>query len=174
MIIGLSGYAQSGKDTVAKYLLEKYNYKRVAFADNIRSFLYDINPRIGGIRLQELVDRDGWDTAKVIPEVRRLLQDVGVSARTHFGESFWVDQAMRKIITTDVVITDVRFKNEAQMIRNNGGQIWRVIRPGITAVNDHISEHDMSDWDFDFDLYNDSSLLNLHDDIDILMEDVRV
>mgnify|MGYP006283771541 FL=1 len=43
MIIGLTGYAQSGKDTVASLLVEHYGYERVAFADKIRSFLYEMN-----------------------------------------------------------------------------------------------------------------------------------
>jgi dephospho-CoA kinase len=40
MIIGLTGYAQSGKDTVANILVENYGYQRVAFADPIRALLY--------------------------------------------------------------------------------------------------------------------------------------
>ena len=40
VIIGLSGYAQSGKDTVANILVQHYGYKRVAFADKIRECLF--------------------------------------------------------------------------------------------------------------------------------------
>ena len=39
-VIGLTGYAQSGKDTVASILVEKYGYRRIAFADKIRDFLF--------------------------------------------------------------------------------------------------------------------------------------
>ena len=44
MIIGLTGYARSGKDTVAKILVDNYGYKRIAFADKIRELLVEINP----------------------------------------------------------------------------------------------------------------------------------
>ena len=44
MIIGLAGYAGAGKDTVGNILIEKHNFRRIAFADKIRSFIYDINP----------------------------------------------------------------------------------------------------------------------------------
>ena len=47
MIIGLTGYAQSGKDTLANILVENYGYTRVAFADKIREFLYEVNPMVG-------------------------------------------------------------------------------------------------------------------------------
>jgi dephospho-CoA kinase len=73
MIIGLSGYAQSGKDTVAKVLVEKYGYRRVAFADPIRDLLYGMDPLVPkgygesviNYRLQDLVDSYGWEKWKM-------------------------------------------------------------------------------------------------------------
>ena len=46
MIIGLSGYAQVGKDTVANYLVEKYGFVKVSFADPIREALYKLDPKV--------------------------------------------------------------------------------------------------------------------------------
>ena len=99
MIIGLTGYAQSGKDTVAKILVENYGYTRVAFADKIRDFLYEMNPMVDNVAfepifLKDRVDRDGWEVAKKNPQIRRTLQNAGVSARKVFGEDFWVDKAL--------------------------------------------------------------------------------
>jgi hypothetical protein len=82
MIIGLSGYAQSGKDTTAELLCLNYKYKRQSFADPMRHALMIINPKLDSItRLSEYVDDYGWDMAKQNPEVRRLLQVFG----TDFG-----------------------------------------------------------------------------------------
>ena len=76
MIIGLTGYARSGKDTVANYLVEHHGYTRVAFADAIRDALYELNPYIANnLRVAEVVDDYGWDIAKTNPEVRRLLHE---------------------------------------------------------------------------------------------------
>jgi len=167
MIIGLSGYAQSGKDTVAKYLVENHGFTRVAFADPIRTLLYTLNPLISGnSRLSDLVDEYGWEVSKQTPEVRRLLQELGVGARKVFGEGFWVHQAMKTMLDEPrldlkYVITDVRFFNEADMVRANGGQIWRVERTGVEAVNSHVSEHDIDNWDFDAYLHNNSTLEDL-------------
>ena len=69
MIIGLTGYAQSGKDTVAKILIEQYGFTRVAFADKIRELLYEMDPPVptgvGSERhvvgLQNYVDIYDWD-----------------------------------------------------------------------------------------------------------------
>ena len=46
MIIGLAGKAGSGKDEVAKILIDLYGYKRIAFADAIRDALYELNPLV--------------------------------------------------------------------------------------------------------------------------------
>jgi hypothetical protein len=187
VIIGLSGYAQSGKDTVAKILVDHYGFRRVAFADKIRDMLYELNPivsceehdsSLGYIRVKDLVDDYGWDSAKKEVEIREYLQRLGVSARNHIGSDVWVKSAINKVWGPNdhVVITDVRFKNEAQAIKEIYAlnQLWRVIRPGVGAVNNHISERDLDDYEFDFDIYNEGTLISLHEDIDILMEDMRV
>ena len=96
MIIGLSGYSQSGKDTVAEILVKQYGYKRMAFADKIREALYTLNPVVNAIGnefiyLQRLVDSSGWDEAKKNPEVRRLLQTLGAEVgRDLIDPSVWV------------------------------------------------------------------------------------
>jgi hypothetical protein len=184
MIIGLSGYAQSGKDTVAKILVEHYGFRRVAFADKIKEMVLETNPIVfidehqRTWRAAEYVSWKGWEKAKQLPEVRELLQRLGVTARTNLGSDIWVKSALNQVwgANDHVVITDVRFKNEAESIKNIYplNQLWRVVRPGIGAVNDHVSEHDLDDYEFDFDIYNEGTVLSLHEDIEILMEDLRV
>ena len=165
MIIGLSGYAQSGKDTVASILVSQYGFTRVAFADKIRELLYEMNPMVkDGFTLQGVVDAYGWDKAKLyFPEVRRLLQDLGVGARKLFGENFWVHQAMNSMANAypNVVVTDVRFINEADTLKTNSGQLWRVKRPGIEAVNNHVSEHDLDGYKVDQILHNGGTIEEL-------------
>lgn len=171
MIIGLTGYAQSGKDTVAKILVENYGYTRVAFADKIREFLYETNPMYDSIAGEPLfvkakVDRDGWEVAKQSPHIRRLLQNSGVAARKVFGDSFWVHEAMKSMLNDprpdmNYVITDVRFLNEADMIRANDGQIWRIKRIGVDAVNAHVSESQMDDYPVDQIFTNNTSIEDL-------------
>jgi len=174
MIIGLTGYAQSGKDTVANILVEKYGFIRVAFADRIRDFLFEANPMFDSVAgeprfVREYVIHYGWEDAKKNPQIRRLLQNIGVAARNVFGEEFWVDQAMRQLDTTnDYVITDVRFKNEADALKNMGEwvegsttQLWRIKRLGVEAVNDHISENELDDYKVDQIFTNNGTIEDL-------------
>jgi dephospho-CoA kinase len=164
MIIGLSGYAQSGKDTVAEYLVNEYGFTRVAFADPIRKMLYAMNPQVDGTRLVDLVDEYGWDIAKKKPEIRELLQSLGFSARQIIDDRVWIAAAFHYMTdkTANYVIADVRFINEAHMIHSEGGKVWRVIRPGIEAVNTHISETELDRFNFDLILNNDGSVEQLN------------
>jgi len=171
MIIGLSGYAQSGKDTVANILVEKHGYRRIAFADPIRKLLYEMDPLIPkgygdsiiNYRLQDLVDSYGWDKVKVdFPEVRRLLQELGVGARKLFGDTFWINEALSDVAPQDkVVVSDVRFENEAIWIQEFKGKIWRIKRIGTDAVNDHVSESEMDGYPVDQIFVNNGTLEDL-------------
>ena len=168
MIIGLTGYAQSGKDTVANILVENYGYTRVAFADKIREFLYETNPMYDSIVGEPLfvkakVDRDGWEEAKKSPHIRRLLQTSGVAARKVFGENFWVQQALKDVhFEGNYVITDVRFTNEADIIKKyDNSQLWRVKRLGVEAVNSHVSEHELDGYPVDQIFINNTTIEDL-------------
>jgi hypothetical protein len=164
-LIGLTGYAQSGKDTLASILVENYGYSRIAFADKIRDFLYGINPMVACSPtgyLQDLINLVGWDKAKQEPQVRRLLQDLGISARELIDENIWVNAALSSVSADDrVVVTDVRFENEAVAIKLMGGQLWRVKRLGVGPVNNHVSESELDWYKVDQIFVNNGSIEDL-------------
>lgn len=147
MIVGLTGRAQHGKDFTARVLAE-FGFKRYAFADQLKSMALVLNPYIDSkytLRLYQLVQDQGWDGAKENPEVRRFLQVLGTEGvREHLGEDAWV-AALEKHIRDDtgdpnfyarnIVITDVRFPNEARWVtRNQGGVLWRIRRINLDGT----------------------------------------
>jgi hypothetical protein len=76
-----------------------------------------------------------------------MLQNLGGGARKVFGDSFWIYQALSDVAPQDkVVVSDVRFVNEADWIKDFKGQIWRVKRLGTNAVNEHVSESEMDGY----------------------------
>lgn len=163
-IIGLSGYAGSGKDTAAAVLLEQ-GWSRVSFADVLREFLYAQDlylPRCGlrGVfrprRLNTLVDAHGWQHVKATePSVRALLQRTGTEAgRGVLGSDVWVDAAFERAPAGDLVVTDVRFPNEFDAIKARHGTMVRVERPGTRPVNAHKSETALDGHPFDATLVN--------------------
>lgn len=162
MIIGLMGYAQSGKDTVAAQLVAEHGFERIAFADTLRDCLYALNPWIKSVPLQRLVNSNGWDATKRDAEVRGLLQRLGTEVgRNILGDSIWVDTALRKVKDGDYVISDVRFPNEYFAISERGGRLLRIKRPGTEPINAHPSETAL-DHIASESIRNDGTLEDLH------------
>ena len=175
MFVGLAGYARSGKDEAATALVAR-GFKRIALADSLRQILYITNPVVpmhGTINpyaptwvipLRELVDDKGWDEAKANAEVRRLLQVLGTDACRHIiSDNVWVDTALGHLHPGEnIVVTDVRFANEAQAIQSKGGYVIKIERPGVGPANNHISESALDNADFDKVIINDGTINQLH------------
>jgi hypothetical protein len=174
-LIGLSGYAGSGKDEAANVLMRHAGFTRIAFADVLRDVALAIDPYVEYSpgddiepgkywRLTDVIDTFGWDTAKnTLPDVRRLLQRLGTEAgREILGDNIWVDTAFKNAQADKIVITDCRFPNEAAAVRERGGLVVRIHRPGVGPRNDHASETSLTDYDFDFHIVNDGSLERFH------------
>lgn len=124
MLIGLAGYAQVGKDEVAKILVGQ-GFTRFAFADKLK----DLATRL-----------HYWSGSK--DELGRLhLQYLGDQARQVLGDSVWIDAMMRDASHIDnVVISDVRYPNEVKAVQDAGGLVLRVTRPDAGPINNHVSE----------------------------------
>lgn len=183
IIVGLSGYAGSGKDTAAKALLWTGEWTHASFAAKLKAVAYALNPLIPVhrgqlgydefnvadtspiyVRYAEYLDKVGHEQGKFgNPEVRALLQRVGTDAgREVLGEDVWVDAAMRDLPPGNVVFTDCRFPNEAAAIQAAGGYVIRIERPGTAPVNPHPSETALDDFPFDARIINDGSQQDLH------------
>lgn len=105
--------------------------------------------------------------------VRDFLQKLGTEGlRTGLHENTWVNALMADYeglydLDTDRttypnwIITDTRFPNEAQAIKDSGGIVIRIDRPGYTAVNAHPSETALDNWKFDHKIMNGSDLTSL-------------
>ena len=140
-IIGICGLAGSGKDTIGDALVNNLpNWEKVSFASHLkdvtallfgfdRKMLAGETPEDRAIREQP----DKFWSEKMGKDFtpRYALQYLGTNLlRNQLHQNIWVDCLERKILESDknVVITDVRFPNEINMIRNIGGEIWRVER----------------------------------------------
>jgi hypothetical protein len=172
--IGLSGWARSGKDTVADYLIEKYGFTKASFAQPIREALVRLNPKIslGGFQQASLataVRAFGWEDLKDASiDVRPLMQRLGTEVgREMFGENFWVETALDRIPDgSKVVFSDVRYSNEANAVKELGGKIYRISRDGVGPANEHASETALNDYDFDDRIDNSGTVEELYGQID--------
>ena len=121
----------SGKDTVARILVEECDFKRIALADSLKSMAYTLNPHMvispkesllgllkhlaaspvsedalsdGNeivVELRDLVDTYGWDTAKTLPPVREMLQRLGHGGRERLGDDIWIKTLQRAVEKED-------------------------------------------------------------------------
>jgi hypothetical protein len=151
-ILGVSGWARSGKDTFADSLSLKKNYKKISFAQPLKDILLILNPYIKEIEmdLKQAVNLHTWEGIKKYNEVRRLLQTMGTEiGRKYFGEDVWINLALDAVEDgKKVIISDVRFKNEANAIQELNGKIVRIVRHGVEAPNNHVSEHELDEYPF--------------------------
>lgn len=113
--------------------------------------------------------------------VRDLLQKLGTEAmRDGLHTNVWVNALMADYTPTQVqwsdgplggyedgpmpnwIITDTRFPNEAKAIKDRGGMIVKVVRPGVSAINAHPSETALDGWEFDYVIHNDGGINDLN------------
>ncbi len=185
MLIGLCGYARSGKDTVGDILNEHYGYEKFSFADPIRELARQANPIvsyqvdetgvINPVRYNEAVAQHGYDDAKEkVPEVRKFLQNLGLGAREVLGQSVWVNTVMKRVMPEDKLVNvSTRFFDEEVAIRSFGGKIILITRPGYGPVNDHVTERFASEVEPDCEIENDGTKEDLRAKIETLVKNLE-
>lgn len=141
MIIGICGLIGSGKDTIADYLQNIHQFRRESFAHTLKDavaciFGWDRELVEGRTResreWREQVD-PWWAERLGMPNLtpRYVLQIWGTEvARKSFHDNIWIASLENKLrkTTDDIVISDCRFSNEIDAIRNAGGIVIRVVR----------------------------------------------
>lgn len=166
ILIGLTGRAQAGKDSVADYLEQAHGVYRTAFADAIKNALY--------AALGE--DMDEGDKEAPIAWIgksrRELMQTLGTEwGRQLIGEDIWIRALERNFTQWEdaiahcagyLMITDVRFENEARWVRAHGGTIWLIRRPAAPLARAHSSEAGIPEELVSRVIDNDGTLPALH------------
>lgn len=180
-LIALCGQAGTGKDTAAEMIYKELVYakglaavRRYAFADPIRDMitvLMGYTGHSGATALQWMQDRalkeqpiDG-----IGHSYRKLAQTLGTEWGRAIDPDLWVKLMQARIqnvrFTTDqpviVIITDLRFPNEAKMVKEMGGQIWRITGRSAGISTQHASEQLVDQIECDAEIDNTGTLLEL-------------
>lgn len=168
MMIGLYSPAQqSGKSTVANYLVREYGFETRGFALALKRMVIDLlnSAGLSPERIGFYMDLGKEDP---IPEMggcsfRYLCQTLGTEwGRTLIAKDLWTNIIVNNPNRPDLlVIDDVRFPNEFDAIKAQGGQVWKVVRPGVTPISDHPSEGLLEGFEFDAEIVNDGSYSDL-------------
>ena len=186
--IAISGKANSGKDTVAKFFNEAYREINntvicqtamfAAFADPIKEIVRLMFPRTkrkmlfgpSNYRLETIPGafKDGKPLT-----FRTILQDIGTQVGRGYIESVWLDALDFKLEKANknnyklFIVTDVRFRNEFDHLKNQGYTMVRVKRNAQLNMS-HSSEKEqdsIKDSEFDFVISNDGTVGELYDKV---------
>lgn len=168
-LIGLTGYAGTGKDTVRTMLENEHGYTGFAFAGPIRSMLRELLTS-NGIDDRFIDERE----FKEVPihelgvSYRQMAQTLGTEWGRSLAPDFWLRIAKAYLAEqvdlggTHFVISDVRFCNEAEWVREHGGVIWRIERTAAVPVRAHESESQIYDFHADTVIQNNGNFSDLN------------
>jgi dephospho-CoA kinase len=181
MLIGFGISKQVGKDTVSKYLKERYGFIQRAFADPLKKackiiFCLDEDQVNGD--LKEVID-ERWNLTP-----RQLMQIVGTDLfRNKLTEiipsldhsiwlknfEFWYEKNKRY----NVVVSDVRFLNEVELIKKLGGKVIKINRDNNLKRDVHSSEIELENYkDFDYVIDNIGTFEELYKKVDFIIKDI--
>ena len=180
MVIGICGKKFSGKSTVARLLSEATGYKVVSFADKLK----DVCCVLSGCTRLDLEDYH-FKENKLVPEYleaycgdadkptfRAFLQHFGSEVMRGINDNIWIDSTLGNECD-NVIVSDVRFPNEAKAVKARGGIVIKVVRPDVKAEDSHQSETLIDEIDADYTLWNATTLENLEANVDSLVRLLR-
>lgn len=181
MLIGITGAKGSGKDTLGNFFRNR-NFFLVKNAEPLKNMLRSLY-RDTGLD-QETIERKIEGDLKEVPcdilcgkTPRFAMQTIGTEWRDMIGTTLWSRISAAKAAGflkdgTPVVCTDIRFQHEADSIRDLGGYLIRVIRPGTGEDDEHSSETEMRNLEVDYIVSNLTSITDLQNQGKRILNDI--
>jgi hypothetical protein len=175
MLIGLTGKAGSGKDTVGDYFVTEHGGFKIAFAGPLKEackLLFRLSDAQLHDRHEKEVVDERWGKSP-----RQLFQEVGTDLlRTHIDKEIFTKSTRYGILAalethSLVVVTDCRFENETALIRELGGVVWH-LRRGGGGGDEHVSEQVLPVHSSDHLVDNDGSVDELLVVVDALFRSI--
>ncbi len=169
MLIGISGKAHSGKDTLGKYLCDEYRCVHYYFAKPLKEGA----KVMFGLSDEQIANKEvpiePWGISP-----RKIYQLLGTEIGRGIDPNVWVKNAemfVKSVPGRTVVITDVRFDNEAIWIRNRGGVVINIVRdkPGIAEWK-HSSEGGLDEKNIDVTITNNGTIEDMCNEVTYMIQ----
>lgn len=150
-VIGLAGGMASGKTVLAVAAAAELGGEVVSFASPLRDMMSILNPFVttDGKRYNTQIEQHGYHVAKrKHPEIRRLMETLGTDCIRKYDDDFWISLFKNKVgAGGPYFVDDIRFQNEADIIRSLGGRVLRIERQDRCVSSTHVSETNIVDSD---------------------------
>lgn len=185
MLITFSGAKNSGKTTCTEYLVNKYGFVTVAFADPLKLalkelFMFTDDQLYGSLEQKESADYRWFGASP-----RQIMQFVGTDLfrnqmnlimpgmdKNFFIHRFklWYELELKANPNLKLIVSDSRFVNEADAIVGLGGIVVKLIRcEDGTVIDQHQSETECKQIDGQIVIMNDSTIDELYNKLDQAM-----
>jgi|ETNmetMinimDraft_8_1059916.scaffolds.fasta_scaffold13216_3 hypothetical protein len=175
-LIGITGYKRSGKDTAGEYFIER-GYIKYAFAGPLKKACQEIfmftDEQTEGKDKEKYDDRWNISARKVFqrfgteifrenladfyPEMEKIKENFWT-----YRFKIWYENQLEINKDVKIVVTDVRFDNEANIIKELGGIIIKVKRKNKKNLDQHKSETSIEKIKCDYLVKNDSNIENYY------------
>lgn len=169
LLLGIAGQARSGKDTIATYLKTYFGFYHYAFAGPVKHFVNDMfdwdNRHSSGVLKEEVDPYWGFSP-------RQAYQLFGTEFGRALNPNIWIMMMQRRLQKKKprkVVISDVRFPNEALFIRNNG-ILLHVFRENKEKVIEHSSEIPIKTQPGDLAVSNNGTIEELYENVERVLK----
>lgn len=176
ILIGLSGKKQSGKSTAALHLDEQHSFCIHAIATPFKIMLQVLGipfEALEDAKLKEQTLRE-LDILPIDISPRTIMQSAGDWGRKTIHPQLWsmsVEMRIRESAKRHErqLVTDIRTEDEAKLIRNMGGIVAHIDRPGLTNNDQHLTEQGIKYRQGDIKISNDKGINELHNELDTLV-----
>lgn len=193
MRIALGHQARTGKDTCADYIVAKYGGVKMAISDPVYTVAEHVqraqgmsmvvqiktglvcafcvsilgSPHRHGLLCDTIATILARNPGSELKKDRDLLRDIGMGMRDVYGSDVWINHLLGRLPAQgNVVVSDVKFLNEYQLLVHAGFTMIKVVRPERPYVTPHISETELAETTFDYVIINNSTLMYFGDRID--------
>lgn len=160
-VIGFGHRSRMGKDSAAKFLQtilahKGLRTKRISFASKLKQVCHELYGWAGVKDAQWYEDHEA-DRSVVLPALGMTVVDLWIKfgttcCRELIHQDTWVNCCLMEDKNVDVlIITDVRFPNEARIIHNSGGKLVKVVRPSVPLRDSpaDVALDDYEGWDYE-------------------------
>ncbi len=174
-LIGLAGPARVGKSTVAEILCNRFNFEERAYADPLKRSLMELT----GLGKDYFYDQDFKHEFHPLIGMspRMLMQLFGTEfVRNTIRKDFWVERMRWDLKRSygNQVISDVRFDDEADLIRDLGGTVIILSRDGFAHNAEHLSEAGITKRDGDLPIYMINDVIRAEYQVTEMLRDLKL